>query len=116
MLVIPALLSLKPKVVQVADDSIVDLCESVASKLGDEVQIVQKTARKLILELKRVYDKYLPEILEKFRDIKIENMARDVLGYERVEEESSEEEEDEEPSSAGEDEVDQIVEKKPYQP
>ena len=69
MLVIPALLTLKPKVIEKAHESIVELIEAVSLKLEDKTEIVQKTAKKLLLELKRVYINYLPAILEKFNDI-----------------------------------------------
>jgi len=73
MLVVPALLSLKPSVVIDCNHSFIGLLESVCQKLTDESPIVQKTARKLLLEIQRVYPDNMNQIFECFRDDELEN-------------------------------------------
>jgi hypothetical protein len=51
MLVIPALLSLKPAVLEKCPHEVTDLMGAVVKKLRDPTEIVSKTAKKLILEL-----------------------------------------------------------------
>jgi len=51
MLVIPALLSLKPVVVEKGSPEVLELISVVTKKLRDPEEIVAKTAKKLILEL-----------------------------------------------------------------
>ena len=55
MLVIPALLSLKPQLVEEGASELHQLVQNVCSKLRDPIEIVAKTARKLLLELKKCY-------------------------------------------------------------
>lgn len=51
MLVIPALLSLKPQVLEKCSIELIQLISKVISKVKDPQEIVAKTARKLILEI-----------------------------------------------------------------
>jgi hypothetical protein len=51
MLVIPALISLKPIIVDKASPEAVELLQRVIKRLRDPQEIVAKTARKLLLEL-----------------------------------------------------------------
>ena len=51
MLVIPALISLKPSILDKPSPEAVDLMQRIIKKLKDPQDIVSKTARKLILEL-----------------------------------------------------------------
>jgi len=55
MLVVPALLSLKPSVAEKPASEFIDLISSVTKKLQDPQEIVAKTSRKLILELEKCY-------------------------------------------------------------
>jgi hypothetical protein len=55
MLVIPALISLKPIIVDKASVEAVELLQRVIKKLRDQQEIVAKTARKLLLELHKCY-------------------------------------------------------------
>jgi len=58
MLVIPALLSLKPSVVEKGANEVVVMTSKVVKKLKDPQEIVAKTARKLILELHKCYPEW----------------------------------------------------------
>lgn len=51
MLVIPALLSLKPSVVEKGCPEVLDLLSKVLKRVKDSQEIVAKTARKLLIEL-----------------------------------------------------------------
>ena len=55
MLVIPALLSLKPHVLEKCSIELLQLISKVISKVKDPQEIVAKTARKLILEIQKCY-------------------------------------------------------------
>jgi hypothetical protein len=55
MLVIPALISLKPIIVDKASVEAVELLQRLIKKLRDQQEIVAKTARKLLLELHKCY-------------------------------------------------------------
>lgn len=55
MLVVPALLSLKPIVADKPANEFVEMISSVVKKLKDSQEIVAKTSRKLILELDKCY-------------------------------------------------------------
>jgi hypothetical protein len=55
MLVIPALISLKPIIVDKASAEAVELLQRVIKRLKDPQEIVAKTARKLLLELQKCY-------------------------------------------------------------
>ena len=55
MLVIPALLSLKPSVVERGAPEIVEMIGRTLKKLKDPQEIVSKTAKKLIVELNKCY-------------------------------------------------------------
>eukprot|EP00347_Sterkiella_histriomuscorum_P023335 403335038 len=55
MLVIPALLSLKPQVIDKPASEMVELIKSINKKLRDPQEIVAKTARKLLLEINKCY-------------------------------------------------------------
>ncbi len=55
MLVIPALISLKPIIVDKASAEAVELLQRVIKRLRDPQEIVAKTARKLLLELQKCY-------------------------------------------------------------
>jgi len=60
MLVVPALLSLKPSVVEKASPEMAELMQAVVRKLRDSQDVVSKTARKLILEIQKCY----PDLFE----------------------------------------------------
>lgn len=51
MLVVPALISLKPSVVDRCTPEITELISRIIKRLRDPLEIVAKTARKLLLEL-----------------------------------------------------------------
>ena len=55
MLVIPALLSLKPSVIDKGAPESVEMLEAIMKKLKDPQDIVIKTCRKLVLELNKCY-------------------------------------------------------------
>lgn len=55
MLVIPALLSLKPAVLDKCGSEIIELIKVIIKKLRDSQDIVAKTARKLLLEINKCY-------------------------------------------------------------
>ena len=55
MLVIPALISLKPSVIEQVTPEMNDLIAIIIEKLRDQAEIVAKTAKKLLLELKKCY-------------------------------------------------------------
>ena len=61
MLVIPALISLKPVVIQQEFDEMRVLVDAVIARLRDPQEPVSKTAKKLILELQKCYsDSFKP--------------------------------------------------------
>jgi hypothetical protein len=76
--VVPALLSLKKSCVSNKDRHIVNLVETVANKLFDSSEIVQKTAKKLLLELKRVYSKDVPDIIAQVSSKKLRNCCNKI--------------------------------------
>lgn len=51
MLVIPALISLKPSILDKSMPEVVEMMQKIIKKLKDPQEIVSKTARKLLLEL-----------------------------------------------------------------
>ena len=55
MLVIPALISLKPSIFDRATPEAVEMLQKIIKKLNDPQEIVAKTARKLLLELQKCY-------------------------------------------------------------
>lgn len=55
MLVIPALISLKPSIVDKVSPEATELITRVVKRLRDPQEIVAKTARKLLLELQKCY-------------------------------------------------------------
>jgi len=55
MLVIPALISLKPSIVDKVSPEVTELITRVVKRLRDPQEIVAKTARKLLLELQKCY-------------------------------------------------------------
>jgi hypothetical protein len=55
MLVIPALLSLKPSVMDRPVNEMLDLIKVINKKLRDPQDVVAKTARKLLLEINKCY-------------------------------------------------------------
>ena len=81
MLVIPVMLGIKKSIVTEASPSIVNLLEAVIQNLDDKMPVVQRTASRLLLELKKQYDEYLPEILKKFEDPELRSQANQVLKY-----------------------------------
>ena len=90
MLVIPALLSLKKSCVQKANQIVIDLLETVATKLFDSSEIVQKTATKLLVELKRVYLDDVKVIIDKIKIKRLRNCWNKILEYD-LESESEDE-------------------------
>ena len=61
MLVIPALISLKPVVIQKESNEMRVLVDAVIARLRDPQEPVSKTAKKLILELQKCYsDSFKP--------------------------------------------------------
>ena len=81
MLVVPALLSLKKSCIANHDSYIVKLIETVANKLYDPSEIVQKTAKKLLIELKRVYPDHLASIIALVSSRKLRNCCNTILDY-----------------------------------
>jgi hypothetical protein len=73
MLVIPALLSLKKQAMKQRDPYIIKLMDTVSYKLFDNSEIVQKTAKKLLTELKRVYPNDIPGIIDMLSNKKNRN-------------------------------------------
>jgi len=63
MLVVPALLSLKPVVVEKGSPEVLELISVVTKKLRDPEEIVAKTARKLILELQKCYPQCFDDVV-----------------------------------------------------
>lgn len=61
MLVIPALISLKPQVVNEVTSEMTALMDEITMRLRDPAENVAKTAKKLILEMNKCY----PEKFEK---------------------------------------------------
>ncbi len=55
MLVIPALLSLKPSMIEKGNPEAVEMLEAMLRRTKDSQDIVAKTSRKLILELFKCY-------------------------------------------------------------
>ena len=55
MLVVPALISLKPSIVDKVSAEATELITRVVKRLRDPQEIVAKTARKLLLELQKCY-------------------------------------------------------------
>lgn len=55
MLVIPALISLKPSVISEVTPEMSNLMDEIMFKLRDSAENVAKTAKKLILELHKCY-------------------------------------------------------------
>jgi hypothetical protein len=55
MLVIPALLSLKPSVIEKPAPEMVELIRAVNRRLKDPQDLVAKTARKLLIEINKCY-------------------------------------------------------------
>ena len=66
MLVVPALLSLKPQCVFDSCEEVVTLMEVVTEHLNDQAEIVQKTAKKLVVELNKNYGEQLLPVLSRF--------------------------------------------------
>ena len=90
MLVIPALLSLKKSWVQKVNKTVIELIETVATKLFDSSEIVQKTAKKLLVELKRVYSDDVKTIIDKVKSKRLRNWCNKILDYD-LESESEDE-------------------------
>lgn len=61
--------------------------ESVSMKLSDESPVVQKTARKLILEIHKVYPTCMEATIDQFKNEMLEFWIREVTGIEKREEE-----------------------------
>lgn len=61
MLVIPALLSLKPATLDRCGPEIMEMLSKIMRKLKDPVEIVAKTARKLLIELYKCYPQQLEQ-------------------------------------------------------
>jgi hypothetical protein len=55
MLVVPALISLKPQIIEKCSQEAIELLQRIIKKLKDPQEIVAKTARKLIIELQKCY-------------------------------------------------------------
>lgn len=55
MLVIPALLSLKPSVVEKPAPELIEMIKAVNKRLKDPQDLVAKTARKLLIEINKCY-------------------------------------------------------------
>ncbi len=55
MLVIPALISLKPQVLDKCAPELIELIKVIIKKLRDPQEIVAKTARKLLIEIYKCY-------------------------------------------------------------
>ena len=55
MLVIPALLSLKPSIIDKCPQELVEMLQIIIKRVKDPQEIVAKTARKLLLELHKCY-------------------------------------------------------------
>ena len=55
MLVIPALISLKPQILEKVVPEATELLQRIIKKLRDPQEIVAKTSRKLLLELQKCY-------------------------------------------------------------
>ena len=55
MLVIPALISLKPNILDKCAPEILELLKMIIKRLKDPVEIVAKTARKLLIEINKCY-------------------------------------------------------------
>ena len=51
MLVIPALISLKPQIIDKGAPEAIEMLQRIIKKLRDPSEIVAKTARKLLIEL-----------------------------------------------------------------
>ena len=65
MLVIPALISLKPVVIQQESNEMRVLVDAVIARLQDPQEPVSKTAKKLILELQKCYsDSFKPTYID----------------------------------------------------
>ncbi len=66
MLVIPVMLSLNQNVIKSISPSAVMLLEAVTQNLNDDASVVQRTAKRLLLELKKHFDDFLPSIVRQF--------------------------------------------------
>jgi len=55
MLVIPALLSLKPQLLDKCGPEVLEMIRVIIKKLRDSQEIVAKTARKLLIEINKCY-------------------------------------------------------------
>lgn len=82
MLVIPALLSLKPQCVHDSVEEVVTLMEVVTEHLNDQAEIVQKTAKKLVVELNKNYAEHLLPVVSRFSSNALRKECLDVLGCE----------------------------------
>ena len=91
MLVVPALLSLKPQCVYEASEGVVAMMEVVTERLNDQSEIVQKTAKKLVVEIDKHYAEHIPRVLEKFTSVALRSEFLEVLGraHEAASEQSS---------------------------
>ena len=57
------------------------MLEVVTERLNDQAEIVQKTAKKLVLEMHKNYAEHLPCVLEKFASASLRSKGLEVLGY-----------------------------------
>ena len=56
MLVVPVLISIKPSVFDSSPECMREVMEEIAFLLYDEVAVVKRTAKRLLLELKKAYE------------------------------------------------------------
>ena len=98
MLVIPVMLSLNPTVIKNLTPTAVSLLEAVTVNLNDEVAVVQRTGRRLLLELKKHFEDFLPSLLRQFESAKLMQAANEVLKFPEIEVEADSKIEEEEES------------------
>lgn len=81
MLVVPALLSLKPQVVEKGVHEVLELLSTVIKKLKDSEEIVAKTAKKLVLELQKCYPTFFDQmVVGSLKNDADKNICRAIIG------------------------------------
>lgn len=117
MLVIPVMLGIKPSVITGMGSTSVDLVEAATERLKDGSDVVKRTAKRLLLELKKKYEDFLPSILRKMTP-ELRAAANEILGFPELDLDSESEpksEEEESESEEGKNEGDSFGAAEPEQ-
>lgn len=95
------MLSIKPSVVTEMGTTAVDLVEATTIRLSDDCEIVKRTAKRLLLELKKKYEDFLPSILWKMSS-EFKHKANSILEFPEIELDTESEPKSEESESESE--------------